>query len=322
MNVEAEMNKNVRISAGRTLTLTFVALASSLLEAFLSGSALAIIFTVLTSSFSAAAVIFSGTLYPLLIGIGAYGVSFALSLDPIAAITSLEFVPVALILAYSFKKKHPRLTMITTAVLIIFELAFFALALYGTYGKLNAEVIRDFAVMLHESISDTVFETVSQAMPENIPISYDAISDMVAYLLVLAPAMTVTLYNIASYLIQRTVIVIGRHAGAADAIYPEACIFKLSRVAAILYVVSYLVSVFFAQETVSMIGAIAENLIIILTPGLALLGVKDFIKRRKERSLAFPFFPVLGMAFLLFTVPALFFGLAAFAGVWAALRKN
>ncbi len=323
MNEEMEMDRKAVIPAGRVVALTLIALASSVLEAFLSDSALGIIFTVLTASFSSAALIFSGTFYPLLIGIGAYGVSFALSLDPVSSVASLEFIPVALVLAYSFKKKHPRLSMIcrVSAVLLIFELAFFALAIKEAYGAFSKEVIRELAASLHEGISDIFFEALSMAMSENVQISYDAMSDMVTFIITLMPAIFISFYNIAAYLIQRTVIVIGRRVGAADMIYPEACIFKLSRMSALVFLFSYFAVVLLSGE-LTIFGVVTESLIVILTPGLSLLGVKDFIKRRKERSSAFPFFSVLGMAFLLFTAPVLFFGLSAFAGTWAALRRN
>ena len=318
-------NKNTeRISAKKTAVLTILALACALLEALFRGSAFGIVFTVFCAALTSSAVIFSGKYYPLLVGVGSYALSFALTLDPIASLASLEFVPVALILAYSFKKKRTRLSMIcsVSASLAIFELAILSLTLYTTYGTVGAETVRSLVTSIHASLTDSIYDIFSAAAIENLPISYDAISSTVAYMLTLIPAIFVTIYNIAAYLIQRTVIVIGRRAGAKDMIYPEACIFKISRLAAFLYVASYLATVFFSVGKISMLGAVTENLIIILTPGLALLGVKDFIRRRRERVSAFPLFPLLGMAFLLFTVPLLFFGFAAFMGVWAAFRKN
>lgn len=312
------------ISVRATVVLTVLALAASILESLLRGSVFGVVFTVLCASLSSAAVIFSGKYYPLLIGIASYGVSFAITLDPLYSIASLEFVPVALVLAYSFKKKHTRISMIcrVSAVLAVIEFLMLALTVYGIYGTLTADTVRTLFEGIHTSLADSVYDALGSVATESISLSYDMISSTIAYMLTLMPAIFITLYNIAAYLIQRTVIVIGRRVGAADMIYPESCIFKVSRAAAALYIASYLLTVFLVSDKVGIFGAVTENLIIILTPGLALLGVKDFIKRRKERISVFPLFPILGMAFLLFTVPVLFFGLAAFAGAWAAFRKH
>ncbi len=307
----------------KTVLLFVLTLAFSALEAVFDGSPADIVFTVLSSGFCASALIFSGSFLPLLAALPAYLVSFALSGNALGALASLEFVPVSLVLLYSYRKKRSRVSMIcrASAALAVFELLMLSLTALSLYGGIGADEIRTVIEGVRTEISDGIFDALSSVPQTSIVISYDAISGGVGYMLMLLPGVFIALYNIAAFLIQKTVLLVGKAVGAKEMIYDDMRAYKISRPAAIVYIGSYLLYVIFFGG-VSVTSAVLVNLIIIFTPGLALYGIKDIARRIKERSHAFPVFLVFGMLLLFFTVPVLFFGLASFFGAWAAFRKE
>lgn len=314
----------LRPTRGKISLLFILTLISACFGALFAGSFADVIFISLSVGLCAAALVYSGSFLPVLAALPAYVLALVLSRDFVGALASIEFVPASLVILRAYKKGRDLVsaTCRAAAALAAFELLMFSVTALSLYGGIGVLQIRTLIENVHTEFTDALFGALSSIPQTSVAISYETVSESVAYFLMLTPGIFITLYTAAAFFSLRIALFTLKRLGAKELIYEEMREYRISRTAALVYIVAYLVSVFFSGKKVNTTSAVLENLVIILTPGLALYGIKDFVKRRKERPSTFPVFFILMMILLLFTTPSLFFGILCFMGAWAAFRKN
>ena len=314
--------KNTKRSMATPVILAVIALAFSVLSVILLDGAFSLLFSMLAAAALAVSILASSSYLFLLAAPITYIAALAILRDPLAALGAVEYAPIAFIAASAYKNKCSAVGIICriSAVTAVFEAAMFALTFVSLYGELNAEVFAAFIGELHTLITDTLYELFVLPLKLEALFTYETLGGLVTYTLILSPSVFITVYNITALCLCGVIRLLCRRLKCGEVISPESKHFAISRIAAILFIVAYIITVFIGGEYVSAFYAVAANLVIILAPGLALFGMIDFLSRSGGNS-SKRAFTIIAMVFLFFVATALFFLLAAFGGAWATLTK-
>ena len=315
--------KNEKQSIKKPLLLTLAALFSSVLSVLVLEGAFSLIFTIFSAGALAGAMLISGSYFFLLIAPITYIVAYALSADLIVAFASVAYIPVAVVtvLAYTGKKSMVGIICRTSAALAVFQIIVFSMSFISVHGSLSQETFLPFISETHTFIADTVYEMLILPLGLQTVFTYEVLGGFITFAFILLPSVLITVFNIAAFCITALVRLFCFKTSCKYPIAPESKSFAISRMAAVLFIVSYLIMVFAGTEFVSAFSAVAMNLVIIFTPGLALFGAIDFIRQPNNTSQKRTF-TIVAMIFLFFMIPALFFILTAFSGAWATFRNK
>ncbi len=242
-----------------------------------------------------------GSPYPLAAGIAAYPLALLFFGDPVAALTACAFLPCALLMNTARRLRFGRSkTMISVAAALGAGcVLYIALNLIFTRGGLGAAAFGaaydDFMAGIRDNFALMGF-------------TEDITEKLIGYMLVLFPSMAVCLLLFSAYLTVTFYILLCRLFRLEEKLLPSfPWPFEMSFISAVVFIVSYAAALFFNGGKTTPLTLTAENIIIILTPGFTLAGVKraaDMIRARKRNLTAGI---LAAVAFLL-----LFYNIAAF----------
>ncbi len=269
---------------------------------------------------------------PYLIGIvpAAYLMALLIGGRPIAALLSLIFFPIAYLLARGFTKKLGRmaqvcrisvaLAVIGAAVLLIW------LILKNGYfsPSLISESVDALLQRMIEFFTAQYAETAKLYADRGIDISLLALSpaDARLYAVMLfgiVPALAVIVLNAVAFIShQLTVSLLGR-SGQHDCLTAEVLSFSMSWISAIVFIIAYFVMLIANLSGNENVTLIAENLYLILLPGLALTGVLIAIGRGSDKRRHT--FRIILMLGLMFISPNLALAFTAFSGCTDIFRS-
>lgn len=251
-----------------------------------------------------------------LLPVAAYLAAFFLRGDAVNALLTLLPLPVAIVAAVAVRHCTPftasvaALTGIVAAgllvaggvTLLLFDL--FDITLLPAFLEALANGLTD---LLHENAA--LYAEAGLAL-EISPVD---IRNMLAMLTNLSPALFILIAMVIAYYTWRTLSVLLVSFGALPRMPRLLVTPTMSATAALLFLLAQLVSLVANAETATVTGAVAQNLALILEPGLALVGARQLTRRDGSRS-CLSVLLLFALVYLIFNNPAAALAVAALLG--------
>lgn len=261
---------------------------------YLTGSPLAsavlicLIFAVSEGSFLLAVQPKQQLLYFPLLPILAYAISAAVSRDLIGSVAALVPFPPMIVLALGTRhsaEKEDGLTRVgvicaTSLTLGLSLGAMIALSVYRQLGTLEFSALLD---ALESTRLAFINEITSLEIPPELGeeavaemkemISYANAENMVNSVFNLLPALAVVAVNLIAATVQTLQHATLRTFGHEACITDRVKAFRMSLISCIVFLVAYLVAFLEGTDASTLTGTVAQNIYIILMPGLALAGL-------------------------------------------------
>lgn len=304
-----DRNRNI-IPLITVVTLIAVSVLLAALSSFSPLSVFGVLFTAAASGFIS---FVCGTLnssFPLTAGAAAYVLALLFFGQPVQAMAACAFIPCALMMntARRYKFNRSKSILMISAALGAAAVFYLSLTFVLKRGGLTATVFttayEEFMTGLREDFAKLSF-------------SEEIIDTMIGYMLVLSPSLAVCLLFFTAYL---TTAFYGMLCGLFRLqekllpVYPWT--FEMSVVSACVFLTAYAVTLILSSGKTTVVSLTAENIIIMLTPGFALLGVtriKDRIKT-KTGGITTAIIGIMALVLLFYNLAA-FFITVSFFGV-------
>lgn len=256
----------------------------------------------------------------------AYAATLVLSGDALLSLIALIAFPAAGILAHSIMQNDGRVGTICATSAVFGLCALFALALvwYRTGGTLSWDELKTLFAEMRELLISTMQESeylaALQQTLDDMPVAHiDAhtfIRTSVELGFALLPAVLVTLCNLFGYAAQVSCTRAFVGTGMKALMTRVSQLFVLSVPSAIVFFVCTIAMLFTGAQTIG--GAVVANLVLILLPGMCLVGIFKLIADARNRFS--PLMLLLAIAALLFAPIFLILGLAMSGATTTLLR--
>ena len=251
----------------------------------------------------------------------AYGVTAALSMDFVASLTVLIPWPAAWVLAIGTRRSAAsedgpnRVGVIcsTSLVLGLTAAAFLALALYQGLGTLEPAVLMEAVEELRREL---IISIHTQPLPDGLSpelaeqwkelLEYANVENTVNSIFNLLPAIctvTALIFVTVCQSIQHATL---RTFGMGECVSNRVRAFEMSLISCVLFLMAYLIALGESEAVSSLTGTVAQNIVIILLPGLALAGLLRLtgnMVRKGKQNMGCLFFIIILACLLLFVAP-------------------
>jgi hypothetical protein len=225
--------------------------------------------------------------WTLLLPVASFGISFAITGDWMLSAIALFPIPAIVLLRIAVLRGEKRTTAICFAEggLLLSLVILIGAWLYTACKSLDQAAIAAYIESLRQeltqllmSVRDVLLENLKVAGESN-PAAYErlaaSMSDatllgIVQQLFNLIPAFAVVVCSIIAYEAQMLLNFIYRFTGMKQVVTPVSFVFTMSIPAAVLYMVSFFVSVFATGSSLAV--ALMDNLCLMLLPGFLLVG--------------------------------------------------
>ena len=250
--------------------------ASVVLSLIVGGMTLAYLMTVLKRSYPA-----------LLLPLAGFAISFAVSQDWQTSLLALSFLPAALLLSVATVGGKGRTTAIcyTEVGYLISLLVLLLFLVQRATGGIGREQILGFFEGIRASVTSEVLATrdgllsmiaevpteSAKQLAEQMAAFYS--EDVVSLLFNMLPGVAVILCSILAFDAQMLLGVHYVNSGWKDVVTKEYRFFTMSVTAAVLYTLTFVLSLFISPLT--MAGAVIQNVSMILLPGFLVLGARS-----------------------------------------------
>lgn len=250
------------------------------------------------------------------IPIAAYGLVLVLCRDPWLALAALIPFPAAAALAFGTRAGAERedapgrvgVICLTSLCLGGAILGLSALLLYRHLGSLSLSHLRDWLDGLRTSLANTLVDTYQQLAdlfveegqtpPFTVPTEAQAL-DTINSIINISPGLAVAFCNIGAAITQCILHGELSSFGYGESVKGRVRLFRMSLMSGIVFLVAGLITLFTASGE-SLVGTVAENIFLILEPGLLLGGILRILHnltRRRQAGcmsfLLFCFLPIL-----------------------------
>lgn len=242
----------------------------------------------------------------ILLPVGAYLAALALRGDAINALLTLLPLPVAIVAALAVRRCTPftaSLAALTGAVaaglLVAGGVTLFL------FNALDHTLLPPFLEALANALADLLHENAALYAEAGITLDLSAtdIRNMLAKLTNLSPAIFTLVAMTVAYFTWRTLSVLLVSFGALPRMPRLLVTPTMSVTAALLFLIAQLVALVANAEAATIPGAVAQNLALILEPGLALVGAGRLLRRDAPRS-CFSVLLLFLLVYLIFSNPA------------------
>lgn len=248
----------------------------------------------------------------LLIPIAAFGVAYFVTGHLMTSLSALVFLPAEALLALATLRAKGRTTTICFAELgfLLSTVGVFAALIWQTYGNLGPTAIRASVDAVRESLVQALLtvrdqnlatlegvqaDAATQAWIEQINLLYS--KETALQMFAVLPAAITVVCAVIAYEAQALLNASYRTVGLGAVLTPSARFLEMSVTSAILFALSFVMSMFTSSATV--VGAVMQNLSIILMPGLFVIGVQSIVATvRQARG---------GMRIVILLIAVLFF---------------
>ena len=218
-----------------------------------------------------------------------YLAAFLTTRDPVASLEFISFAPAGTLFIYAIKKKANftgTVAAISAGLTVLYPV-FILIAVISEYGALNAGVLTSFGNVWSQSVKDALAGITVQVSGADVKLySAGEINRIVNELAPRIPGLLITIMNITAFfsvVIYRGLTKLFGVSGLKKFIPAAARHFELSIISAYVYCAAYVFSVFGGNKITGVFTAAAANVILILTPGSALMGLKYITVRFKKR---------------------------------------
>ena len=261
--------------------------------------------------------------------VAAFAITFFITQSFLWAQFSLVFLPASIVLYLSFEKKMHRVASVCkiSATLGITLIALFVAWLYVKEGALSFDIVKGFFDSLRKGVILSITEAVAVAGEQlalGITLTDASIASATAVTMLfnLFPAIFVVTLFIATYVAHSLYISIISPTVEHQEQIANAITFKMSVSSAIVFLVAYFGALILAYEGLDLYAMAAENLYLILFPGLSLIAFGFFgsLIRKKGASCltSIIYFAIFGLIFFIpnvaFEIAGGVISISAFAG--------
>lgn len=253
----------------------------------------------------------------LLIPTISFGLALFLCRDLGVAALVLLPCPAALTLAFGTRSSAGKDTGLTRVGVIcatslafgVTLLAFSAWYLYEALGTLTISALKDLLDSIRQALIEalksyeiTQGDTVILSLADKEAEVTNAVNSMINTL----PATLVVLCNVVAAFSQMIALSGLRAYGFGSSVTDRVKDFRISLVSAVIFLLSWLVALIAVGDNnaSTLIGTVAENFFIVLTPGLALAGIFRFARTMATR-MGCGFFLLMALACFVLYIPAI-----------------
>ena len=229
----------------------------------------------------------------LLASAASVAITYFLTESVLVSAASIAFIPVSVALYLSFQKKQQRVSAVcsmSTTLGVTVALLLLAF-IYTSEGSISLDILRTFFDTLREELIVTVSDTLVEASAqlEAVLSTADALSVTTAVVTLvfnLFPAIAAILLFIISYVTHSLYISVISHTVDNEKDIIHAISFKMSVTSAILFLVAFFAVLILDYEGEGLYATVAQNIYIILFPGLSLVtfGFIGSISKKKGAS--------------------------------------
>ena len=229
---------------------------------------------------------FVGALVPL----AAFGVAYAVTGQLTTALAALSFLPAAALLTFATLRGRGRTTAICSAQcgLLLAVVGVFAVLIWKIYGTLGStairaaiDAVREGVVRAFEAMRDynlAAFEGVpmgdaAEEWIERVNLLYSR--EMAEQIFLVFPAAIAVICGIIAYEAQALLNASYKTMGLGEVLTPNARFFSMSVTSAILFATSFILTM--TTSSTSVMGAMMQNLTLILMPGLCVIGLQSIV---------------------------------------------
>ena len=258
------------------------------------------------------------TLLPLL----AFFAAWPLCGGPLTALLTLIPLPLALAGAFALRHCKPFCAAVATlaAALIAALVAVFVVTMLK--NGLRPDMVEQLPAListLEEAVLEAAKETAAlyPEMDVSEVLSPTMVHNMIALTVNLSPGIFVALCLVVAYFVWRTLCTLRVALRMRPRLPRVFTTPRPSAVSAILFILAFLTALFGGSAT-TLVGAVAENFALILTPVFVLIGFAALFGHGAQRS-CLSVFLLIGMAYLFFNNPPLALNFAALYGAIQAL---
>ena len=228
-----------------------------------------------------------------LIPLIAYGLALLLCRDLLLAVSALLPFPAAVAMALGTRSAAnkpdglTRVGVICVSSLVLGASAAVAAAavLYRAQGSLSLQTLGSLLDELRAAMENTLLENIrlvnEQVKDMAISTDPDDITNAVNGIINLLPAGLVILCNLTVALSQMVLHAALSCYGFSGSVRGKVRVFRMSLISSIVFLVAVIVSLVAvgAGNSSTLVGTVAENIFLILCPGLALCGLLRFLAR-------------------------------------------
>lgn len=252
----------------------------------------------------------------LLIPAAAYGVTFLFTGDPMRGLLTLLPIPLGILFAVMLLRCESFTdTVIAGAAAVALTLGVALLLTLAATGRLTPNALSLLADELREELVARLGEVRSIYEKAGVALSLtDAqIANSAAMWVNLIPAIFLILCSVISFCSFRIFLRVTAGFDELPHLPRRVIAMSVSVFAAILFLVSFLLSLLVGRDHASFFGVVLQNLYLVLEPPLILVGFSALAGRGAARS-CLSFFILAGLIFILCTNPGTGLTLAAFYG--------
>ena len=265
----------------------------------------------------------------LVSGVVAGGATYLLTQSILSAVFTLAFLPTAVALYFSFKKRMQRVQSVCTltVTLALTLVLSFIVWIYLAEGVLSADVLKNFFTELKDGVTlgvVTALDVAAKQLSTTISITdATAVATLsVTMLFNLLPAILTMILFVVTYIAHSLYVSLlsATSKDASDVI--NAITFKMSVSSAVIFLVAYFAALILEYEGAELYATVAQNVYLMLFPGLSLVAfgfVGSFMKAKGASCLtSIIYFALFGIILFIPNVAAGLAGgvisIAAFVG--------
>ncbi len=272
-----------------------------------------------------------------LIPLVAYAATLAVSRDPIGSAAALIPFPAMLVLAWgtrnaAAREDGPSRVGVICATALALGAAFAvaaAVAVYRSLGTLDPDTILESMEALRMALIQRI---TSAEIPEGLPaetvaelekmLTFSSAQNAVNSAFNLTPALFVVAVNLISAAAQALQHAALRTFGFGDSLTDRVRDFRMSLISCVVFLAAYLIALAESGDTSTLTGTVAQNVYMILLPGLALAGMLRImlgLARKGPRGLGCLFYVFLLIPFLLLFAPFLLAAVEVIGHIFSAV---
>ncbi len=260
----------------------------------------------------------------------AYLTAIIFGRSPIWALLSLAVFPAAGTLAFCIKRKKACAITVGAASTALTLTVSCALMLYVfiSNGRFDISLLQTAADSVYDAILQAYIDQFNKMAAQYAELGYDIsqlgvtiaeLTESVTTLFCVLPALLIGVSNILSYSAHKASASLIAGDGRSKLLTREATCFSMSWVSAAVYVISYFVMFITSYSNSPTAAIVAENVYLIMLPGMTLVGFTVLIGRQKRQGKKHVL-PIVALALLAFIFPSAAVALIAFIGCMSIIR--
>lgn len=252
----------------------------------------------------------------ILLPVAAYLAAFLMRGDAVNALLTLLPLPVAVTAALAVR----RCTPFTASVAALTGTVAAGLLVAGgvtlfLFDLLDLSLLPTFLETLANALTDLLHENAALYAEAGLALELSPVDirNMLAELTNLSPSLFILTAMVTAYFTWRTLSVLLVSFGALPRMPRLLVTPAMSVTAALVFLIAQLTALVANAETATVTGAVAQNMTLILGPGLALVGARQLTRRDKPRS-CLSVLLLFAIVYLVFSNPAAALAITALLG--------